>query len=161
LKIQFTGKDSIRGALIYAAGDTIASLLLHEFLWTRLGGMMVIGATFYALEIPNYFRWIDTKVSGLQGFRQSMVKTGLAVLYFNPLWIARHLVFIRIFSGQMTEISWEILQISSWSFLVNVPISLGANYLIQNKIILKYQFLASAVFSALMAVYYAFSIVMF
>ena len=151
----------LRGALIYASGDTVASLILHEFMWSRLFGIMLTGATIYAFEIPNYFRWIDSKVLYLKGFRQSMVKTGLAILYFNPLWIGRHLLFIQLFSGLLDNISWDILRIASWSFLVNIPISLIANYLIQNKIPLRYRFLASALFSAVMAVYYAVSKVLF
>ena len=130
-------------------------------MWSRFIGMMLIGATVYALEIPNYFRWIDTKVQYLNGFRQSLVKTGLAILYFNPLWIARHLFFIQLFSGHLNKVSWDILRIASWSFLLNIPISVAANYLIQNKLSLKYRFLASALFSAIMAVYYAMSRVLF
>jgi hypothetical protein len=161
LKFSLSTNDVLRGALIYASGDTIASFILHEFMWFRLAGIMFIGATVYAFEIPNYFRWIDTKVANLQGIRQSLIKTGLAILYFNPLWIARHLFFVLFFSGVLHEISWDILRIASWSFLANIPVSLAANYLIQNKVTLKYRFLASALFSALMAVYYALSKALF
>jgi hypothetical protein len=161
LKFQLSRKDILRGALIYASGDTTASLILQEFMWSRLIGIMLIGATVYAIEIPHYFRWIDSRVLHLSGFRQSLVKTGLAILYFNPLWIARHLAFILLFSGHLKQISWDILRVAEWSFLVNIPLSVAANYLIQNKINLKYRFLGSAVFSALMAVYYALSRVLF
>ena len=194
---MISAKDILRGALIYVSGDTVASLILHEFMWSRFLGIMVIGATVYAFEIPNYFRWIDSKVTNLKGFRQSphprplsivergapgkeltgsgiyhsrvvldflgikLIKTGLAILYFNPLWIARHLLFIQLFSGQWHAISWDILRIASWSFLVNIPLSLIANYLIQNMINLKYRFMASALFSAFMAVWYAVSKTLF
>jgi hypothetical protein len=161
LKLHLSNKDVLRGALIYVSGDTIASFILHEFMWMRFAGILFIGATFYAIEIPNYFRWIDRKVADLQGIRQSLVKTGLAILYFNPLWIARHLFFVQLFSGHLHQVSWDILRVASWSFLANIPVSLAANYLIQNKVILKYRFLASALFSALMAVYYAVSKVLF
>ena len=161
MKCNLSAKDILRGALIYASGDTIASLLLHEFMWSRLAGIMLVGATFYAVEIPNYFSWIDKKVLHLKGFRQSLGKTGLAILYFNPLWIARHLFFIQLFSGHLDTLTWDILRIASWSFLVNIPISLIANFIIQNKITLRYRFLASALFSAMMAVYYAVSKVLF
>jgi len=161
LKLLFTRKDILRGALIYVSGDTMASLILHEFMWSRFFGIMLIGATVYAFEIPNYFRWIDSRVLQLKGFRLSLAKTGLAILYFNPLWIARHLFFIQLFSGQINTITWDILRIAFWSFLVNIPLSIIANYLIQNKITLKYRFMSSAVFSALMAVWYALSKALF
>jgi len=157
VKWQYTRQDVIRGLLIYAAGDSMAALLLHEFMWTRLAGMMMTGATFYAFEIPNYFRWIDNRINGKSNYRKSFEKTVLAILYFNPLWIARHLVFIAFFSGKAAWITWDILRIATWSFLVNIPLSLIANYLIQNRIGLRHRFFASAVFSALMAIYYAVS----
>ena len=88
-------------------------------------------------------------------------RTALALLYFNPIWIARHLFFIYLFSGRYQAISWSIFGIALKSFLVNIPISLAGNYIIQNKIALKHRFWASATFSALMAVYYALSEVIF
>ena len=41
--------------------------------------------------------------------------------------------------------------------LIDIPVSLIANYLIQNKVRLDWRFISSALFSALMAVYYALS----
>jgi hypothetical protein len=88
-------------------------------------------------------------------------KTFLAILYFNPLWIARHMLFILIFTQRINELSWNILVVAFWSFLVNIPISITGNYVIQNMVPLKYRFPASATFSALLAVYYAMSMVWF
>ena len=161
MKIQFTRKNILRGALIYSAGDTVASFILNEFMWSRLAGIILIGATLYAVEIPNYFDWIESRVKVISPFKKSLFKTGLAILYFNPLWIARHLAIIQISSGKITTLSWDILRIASWSFLVNIPISIVANYMIQNKIKAGCRFYASAVFSALMAVYYALAKVLF
>jgi hypothetical protein len=161
LKLVFSGNSILKGALIYASGDTIASLILNEFSWHRLAGIMLIGATFYAFEIPNYFKCIERKADGTRGFRSSMHRTALTILYFNPLWIARHLFFIQLFSFRLSGITWDIFRIATISFLVNIPVSLLANYLIQNKISLNWRFLASAVFSALMAIYYAVSKVLF
>jgi hypothetical protein len=118
---------------------------------------MFIGATLYAFEIPNYFNWIVKKTEDLQGLKATLTKTGLAIAYFNPLWIARHLLFIKLFSGKYEDIGWPILEIALWSFLANILISFIANYLIQNKFKLKWRFLASAIFSALLAIYYALS----
>ena len=157
----YQGKDILRGLLIYASGDSIAALIQDEFLFSRLLGMMVIGSTIYALEIPNYFRWIDKVVPAQNGYKSTLKRTALAILYFNPLWIARHLLFIKIFIGNWNGISWNLLYIGLLSFLVNIPISLIANFIIQNKIRLSWRFFASAVFSAMMAIYYALSELLF
>jgi len=119
--------------------------------------MVLIGATLYAFEIPNYFNWIVKKTTKLSGVRLTLTKTVLAIAYFNPLWIARHLFFIKLFSGNLNGINMNLLEIAFWSFLVNIPISFIANFIIQNKIHLNWRFLASAIFSALMAIYYALS----
>ena len=161
MRLKYTKANIFRGALIYSSGDLIASLLLGEFSIYRLLGMVFLGATLYAFEIPNYFAWIEIKTKELVGNRKTLVKTGLAILYFNPLWIARHLLFIKLFSGNYNQISLNLLQIAGLSFLVNIPISFVANYLIQNKVNLDWRFLASAIFSALMAIYYALSEVIF
>jgi len=155
--VIYTKKNILKGALIYAAGDTIAALILGEFNTMRLLGMMLIGATFYAFEIPNYFKWIETKTQNLKGITYLLSKTGLAIAYFNPLWIARHLFFIKLFSGQFEALNWGIVTIALISFAVNIPISFIANFIIQNKTPLRWRFLASAIFSALMAIYYALS----
>lgn len=155
--MQYTKQNILRGAIIYTAGDTIAALILSEFSIYRLIGMMIIGATLYALEIPNYFAWIDRKTSGFSGIKLTLTKTALAIAYFNPIWIYRHLLFIKLFSGNFDQINADLIEIAFLSFLVNIPISFIANYLIQNKIKLDWRFLASATFSALMAIYYALS----
>ena len=119
--------------------------------------MMLIGSTIYAFEIPNYFNWIDKKTLQLTGIKKTISKTTLAIAYFNPLWIFRHLAFIKLFSGNYEQINSNLLFISFWSFLANIPISFIANFMIQNKIKLDWRFMASAIFSAIMAIYYALS----
>lgn len=155
--MHYKKQNILKGALIYSAGDTIAALLLDEFSGYRLLGMIVVGATFYAFEIPNYFDWIVKKTQFLKAFKATLTKTVLAILYFNPLWIARHLLFIKLFSGQFEAISFNLLEIAFLSFLVNIPISFIANYIIQNRFKLKWRFMGSAIFSAIMAIYYALS----
>jgi hypothetical protein len=122
---------------------------------------MLVGATIYAFEIPNYFSWIDRKTARLSGTKLTLTKTALAIAYFNPLWIWRHLLFIKLFSGNTDDIDLNLLYVACVSFLVNIPISFIANYTIQNKIKLDWRFLASAIFSALMAIYYALSETLF
>lgn len=161
MHLQYTKSNIVRGALIYSTGDLIAALLLGEFSIYRLLGMMLIGATLYAVEIPNYFSWIESKTQSILGIRKTLAKTGLAILYFNPIWIARHLLFIKLFSGNFNQINLNLLYIAGLSFVVNIPISFIANFIIQNKVHLDWRFMASAIFSALMAIYYASSEMLF
>ncbi len=130
---------------------------MTEFSIYRLLGMVLIGATIYSFEIPNYFSWIDKKTISYNGIKKTLAKTGLAIAYFNPLWIFRHLAVIKLFSGNYQQINSSLLLIAFWSFLANIPISFIANYMIQNKVRLDWRFMASAIFSALMAIYYALS----
>lgn len=155
IALHYKKQNIIKGALIYSAGDTIAALIVNEFSWYRLMGLAFVGATFYAFEIPNYFDWIVKKTQKLRGIKAILSKTGLAIAYFNPLWVARHLLFIKFFSAQFNAIGFNLVEIAFWSFLVNIPISLIANYLIQNRFKLKWRFLGSAIYSAIMAIYYA------
>ncbi len=161
MALEYKTSNIIRGSLIYMVGDTTAALLSDEFSWLRLAGILLIGATFYAFEIPNYFKWIDKKVSHSGNLKSKLLRASLAMLYFNPLWIARHILFIKLFMGQYNQISWGLISIGALSFLVNIPLSLGANYLIQNKIASEKRFIASAAFSGLMAVYYSLSSIWF
>lgn len=157
MKLRYAPPEILRGALIYSAGDTIASLIQSCFSPWRLLGMMIIGGTVYALEIPNWFRWIDLRTSHLAGRKASLARTGLAILYFNPFWIARHLLFIGLISGDLSDVGWGLLRLGAVSFAVNAPFAFAANYLIQNRVPLRFRFAASATYSSLMAVYYALS----
>lgn len=161
MRIQYKRSDIIKGLLVYSIGDSIAAFLLGEFQITRLLGVILIGSTLYALEIPNYFNWIESKTKTTVGHKKSFQKTLLALLYFNPLWIFRHLLFLKIFSFEFGFSIKTLFIISLYSFLVNIPISLFGNFIIQNRISLKHRFLASAIFSAIMAIYYALSETLF
>lgn len=155
--MKYTKKDILIGALVFPAGDLIASLITNDFMWLRLLGMVFIGAGLYAFEIPNYFIWIDRVTSKHNGFRLSMYKTGLSTIYFNPLWISRHMALIMMFSGNIKEISADILVQGFWSFIFSLPITIIGNYVVQNNLPLKFRFMGSALFSVIMAVYYALS----
>lgn len=161
MKILYSKQNVVKGALIYTLGDSIASFMLSELNLWRIIGMLAIGATFYALEIPNYFAWIDRFLVKKNEVIFAIKKSILAMLYFNPIWIARHLAFIKLFSGNFEAINSELFSIAFWSFLYNIPIALLANYIIQNKIPFQHRFLASAIFSGMMAIYYALSTVWF
>lgn len=162
MAIKFPGiKDALRGGLIYGTGDTIASLITGTFNPLRVLGIVCVGATIYAIEITGYFSWIDGKSQSLSGIKAKLLRMSMAMMYFNPLWIARHLLFISLFSGTYFTSDSSFLLIGFKSFFFNIPVSLTANYIIQNKVSLKYRFMSSSIFSACMAVYYALSAVLF
>lgn len=138
-------------------GDSIASLLSNEFNPIRAFSIFIIGATLYSFEIQKYFRWIEQKVIGFEEKKKKLIKPFLVLLYFNPLWIVRHFCFIYIFSAKSNLIDFSILKTAFFAFIVNIPISLIVNYIIQNKIPLKHRFLLSATFSGFMAIYYSIS----
>lgn len=159
--IEYKFSNILRGGIIYTIGDTIAAIILSEFSLLRLVGILFIGATVYAFEIPNYFKWIDKRTATSTRIKATLFRTLLAILYFNPLWIVRHLFFIKLLTLDFQDINLNLFQIGLWSFIVNIPISIFFNFIIQNKIPLKWRFLASAIFSSLMAIYYAMSAVWF
>ncbi len=153
-------KDACHGGLIYCAGDSIATLISHEFQVSRMLGMLALGATLYAIEIPAYFRWLARRFERT-GTAGALLRMLLAAAFFNPLWIARHLLFIKVFSGAWHTVSWDVLAVASYSFVYCLPVALPANYLIQNRIVLAWRFFASSLFSALMAIYFSLSEVLF
>ncbi|HHQ49503.1 MAG TPA: hypothetical protein ENK19_11555 [Acidobacteria bacterium] len=162
MRIPLTRRDALQGLLIYASGDTVAALILGQFSWRRLLGMMLVGATVYAVEIPAYFRWIDRRTEHMsRGLRLAAARTGLALLYFNPLWIARHLAFIAFFNAGLGAVRPTLLHTALLSWLVNIPLSIVGNAVIQVGLPLRWRFAGSATFSGLMAVYYALSGVWF
>lgn len=162
MKLHISARDALMGMIIYSVGDSVAALILGKFMGLRLLGMMLIGATVYAFEIPNYFRWIDGRTKNLPGgFRRAFFRTVLALLYFNPVWIARHLLFIRFVSADWDGIGFALLQAALFSWLVNIPIAIAGNYIIQVVLPLRRRFAGSATFSGLMAVYYALAGVWF
>lgn len=155
--MQYTKHNILNGALIYAIGDSVASLIIGEFSWIRLLGMIIIGGTVYAFEIPNFFAWLEKRTANYTDTKKWIAKTNWATLYFSPLWVARHMIFIQILVGKWSDLSWNILIVAFWSFLFSLPVTYIGNYLIQNKISMKYRFIGSSIFSGIMAVYYALS----
>lgn len=153
-------KDALYGGLIYCSGDTAAMLIRSEYQESRMLGMLLLGSTLYAIEIPMYFRWLAKRFSG-PGLAQSLKRMLLAAAFFNPLWIARHMVFASLFSGNWKEISFAIFPLALTSFCYCLPVTLPVNYLIQNHVGLSWRYVASALFSALMAFYFSMSEVLF
>ncbi len=161
-RINYSWKNIFSGIFIYAIGDTIAMLINGDVSIERLLWMAFLGGTVYALEIPNWFLLIDRWTKKYEsGFKKMATRTALAMAYFNPLWIARHLLFINLFTGQWASISWELLLVAGMSFLTNIPLSILGNYIIQNKIRSDWRYAASSVFSSIMAIMYAMGAVWF
>ncbi len=158
---QIRNFSALLGGIIYMSGDTIATLMISEFGFIRVVGIFIVGCTLYAWEIQKYFRFIEKKVSLYHGWKKASRKAMMALIYFNPLWITRHLCFIYIFSGRASEISLSLFITGLVAFLVNIPVSIVANFVIQNKIPLSFRFWASAIFSGIMAIYYSMSSVWF
>ncbi len=151
--------ESIKGALTFGVFDTIAAIILGEFSWLRLVGMSLIGATVYAIEIPSFFAWIQDKSGAMSPIKGNWYKTLMTVIYFNPLWIARHMCFIYLLNQQ--AITWGVLGAAWQSFIYGMPVSVVVNYLIQNKVPMNHRFLVSSLFSGCMAIFYAVSAVIF
>jgi hypothetical protein len=161
-RFNYKWQNIQNGVLIYAIGDTIATLINGDVSLSRIFGMAVLGGTIYAIEVPNWFLLIDKWTAKYeQGFKKNTMRTALALAYFNPLWIARHIVFISLFTGQLTDISWALLPIAGMSFLTNVPLTVLGNYIIQNKIRFEWRYTASSIFSSIMAIMYAMGAVWF
>ena len=157
---KITLKNACIGGLVYALGDSIATILTGQFLYQRMLGMMLLGGGLLAWEIPTYFQYLERRFHS-PGYWSAIKRTLLAALFFNPLWIARHILFTKVFAGQWQDIALDILVIASQSFIYCFPISLLVNYTIQNKIPLQWRFTVSSFYSALMAIYFALSEVLF
>nr|VFK02380.1 MAG: hypothetical protein BECKH772B_GA0070898_102772 [Candidatus Kentron sp. H]VFK02449.1 MAG: hypothetical protein BECKH772A_GA0070896_102702 [Candidatus Kentron sp. H]VFK05441.1 MAG: hypothetical protein BECKH772C_GA0070978_102722 [Candidatus Kentron sp. H] len=161
VSVIYHWKNILYGAIAYSVGDAIGALILAEFSIYRMAGIMLVAGTLYAMEASYCFRWIDARIPNNGKLVNAISRTALMALYFNPLWIARHLFFIYLFSGNWNQINWELVIMGMWSFMASLPIALPANYLIQNKIPYHWRFFASGIFAALLAVYYALTEVLF
>lgn len=119
-----------------------------------------MGGIVYAFEIPNYLNWLNKKFDD-GGFVIKSLVAVLFTLYFNPLWIARHLLVLNFFQGNFAQINWELLRIGWESFVYSFFFTLPVNYIITNKVPVKWKFSVTAIFSSSMAIYYALSEVFF
>ncbi len=121
---------------------------------------MFLGGLIYSFEIPFVLKWLNKKFNR-DDFKTKWLSALLFTLYFNPLWIARHLLILNLFKGNYDQISWQLLEIGFSSFIFSFLFTLPANYIIINKIPQKFKFPVTAAFSSSMAIYYALSEVIF
>jgi hypothetical protein len=161
LPATYTQTNILQGGILYALGETAGMLILGKFIVWKMLGMLLLGSTLYALEIPAYFAWITRKTAQIHGWRGQILRAVLACLYFNPVWIARHFALSKIFEGAWSQVSWELLPIATKSFFWSLPVTLLGNFIIQNYIPERRRFLASGIFSGLNAMYYALSATIF
>lgn len=157
---RITLKDAVTGAVLFSAGDSIGTLITGDFMYQRMLAMMLLGGSLYAWEIPGYFSFLQRRFNQ-SGYLNALKRTFSAAFFFNPLWIARHLVFIKVFSGEWMMITSDILVLATQSFVYCFPFSILANYLILNVISYKWRFFSSSIYSALTVIYFALSAVIF
>ncbi len=167
-------RDAVVEWTVYPLGDLVAQLISGHVQWQRLVVMAIAGGLVYRYEVPAWFRNLDRfefspltldrsrlarATASPDGHLNWLGRTLGAILYFNPLWVARHLIFIRLGSDPAS-----LLHASSYlaavtigikSFLVNLPISFAGNYVIQMCLPLRWRFLGSSIFSAILATAYA------
>ncbi|MBP9094219.1 hypothetical protein KBI23_24600 [bacterium] len=157
------------GWLLYPLGDLVGQVLLGKFEPERILVMTLVGGLLYRFEIPAWFRMLDSIC--IAGRPLTWIgRTIGAMLYFNPLWIARHVFFIYLathhfqlgtdFSGALAVIL-NCLVVGLKSFITNLPISVVGNLIIQTKLPVQYRFAGSATLSAIFAVSYAIEYLLF
>jgi len=164
-------KSRLLIALIYPFGDLTAQLILQEFNLYRTISLCFLAFTFYQWEIPQWFKILDaTHIKNPIPLETILLnenhklnwlgRTIGAIIYFNPLWIARHMFFIALgnvgfnFTG-IGKLLLSSLTLGFESFLLNLPISILGNYLVQVKLNFKYRFLGSAILTCLLTICYA------
>lgn len=153
--------ERLRIGLVYGAGDLAATSILGTPQLLRALGIGLVGAVLYAPEIRAYFAWIERRFAHQPQHCGRWQRAALGWLWFNPLWIARHTWLLRLLEGRIADLHTGVLLTGAFSFVCNAPLALTANYLIQNRLAPPHRVVGSAVFSAMMAVYYAWSEVWF
>lgn len=113
----------------------------------------------------NFLRLFKTLVNQKDdGLRKAgrlnwLGRTFGGMIYFNPLWIARHLFFIDLannhFQVNLMSSAAHCLQVGLESFITNLPVTFVGNYLIQEKLPAHLRFFGSALLSTFMAALYA------
>lgn len=165
--------------VLYPAGDLVAQLIVGELNGYRLLILSLVGGTIYQFEVPLWFRWLDQRTVSERQIAKVPVLTWLtqsdsewhhrlnwfgrtlgAMLYFSPVWIVRHMLFLKLATVPWNEIIWvatiqTLWKASCMSFIVNMPFSLLGNYIIQARLPLKYRFLGSIIMTGLFSIAYA------
>jgi len=162
--------------LLFPIGDLIAQTILGEFNFYRLIAIMALAVCFYQWETPMFFKFLDKYKTNwnLQKFiflkplftEENKLswsgRTFGALLFFNPIWVARHIYVISLgekhfnFVISIHDII-SSLSIGTKSFIATLPIALIGNYIVQAKLPLKHRFLGSVILTSVFAIVYALS----
>ncbi len=181
LAIKITRIDKLSGMIIYPMSDLIAQVILGDVSWLRIIFVTLLGRFVYAIEIPKWFGFLSCwhKSSPPKGISLKfwvkigkhyyfnwLTKTLGATLWFNPFWIARHMIVLElanIIAGKTNFFSFlsESIYLGSISFVGQFPIAMIVNYIIICRLSDKSRFIWSSIFSGLLAIYYAIGRVYF
>ena len=58
---RITWKNAWVGGVVYALGDSIATLVTGDFQYQRMLGMLILGGGLLAWEIPTYFQYLERR----------------------------------------------------------------------------------------------------
>ncbi len=179
-RVQF--RNIVEGFLVYGLGDLVAQIFLGTPSLIRTLGIGFIGGTVYALEVPLWFRLIEgtccqasDKIRACKMFKEPNQdnvcyldykgRTLMAMSYFNPLWIARHMFFLSLLNAISAglvfaspfRVFWYLIPVAAKSFLFCIPVTVIGNYIVQNRISMRFRLIASAILSAICVFWYALS----
>ena len=166
------------GWLLYPAGDLIGQVVMKEPSLSRFLAIMLAGGLLYRLEIPAWFNYLERLSISKERVQRHpalallfsehldcmklnwLGRTTGSMLYFNPLWIARHIAIIMLATTPFPELSLKTLALTSLttglkSFCTNLPIAFVGNYLLQQHVPLRYRFLGSAFLTTILTIKYA------
>jgi hypothetical protein len=175
--------NTVIACLLYPIGDLIGQLLLGDFNLERTICIALVGSLLYRFEVPAWFRFIDQlRVSDKNQKRFALLfsqsepdnhplnwlgRTIGSMLYFNPLWIARHVFIIYMSTHHMQLNMAPLAAVGHFiltglkAFLTNMPISIIGNYIIQQKLKPQQRFLGSATLSGIFSITYAIEYILF
>jgi hypothetical protein len=179
-RIQF--RNILEGFLVYGLGDLVAQIILGRPSIIRTLGVGFIGGSVYALEVPLWFRLIEgtfchasDKIRACQMFTEPnnenicyldyKGRTLMAMSYFNPIWITRHMFFLSLLNAisfgtlfsSPFRVFLHLIPVASKSFLISIPITVIGNYIVQNRISMRFRLIASAILSAICVFWFALS----
>ncbi|MEB3286248.1 MAG: hypothetical protein VKJ04_01970 [Vampirovibrionales bacterium] len=174
--------------ILYSAADFVAQLIVGEFYPWRLVVLSLVGISVYRVEIPRWFSWIenfrldeaalskrpwlggvmahcpnsDERLPHSGSYRLKPIFKGIcSTLYFNPLWIARHMLVLELATHPakiklgLAALMAYCLLLGAKAFVINAPLSVCLNYILQNKIALRYRFIGSVFVSGFFGILYS------
>ncbi len=181
LSVPISKVDKLSGLIIYPIGDLIAQLILGEVSLLRLVFVALLGRYVYAIETPKWFGFLASWKSKTKPNKLVSIfwckadsdyqfnwlgKTIGATLWFNPIWIARHMLVLElanIVTGKTSLIAFlpQAVSLGSISFVMQFPVAIVVNYIIICRLSERSRFIWASIFSGLLAIYYAIGRVYF